>query len=87
MLLLSYQTTDVKIYCMACLLSPQSILRIESRLNSPNGLQIPYMAFVTKSYCVEAGRLSADIDISLKDEFQTCIGKLKKFFYHERTTL
>ena len=37
-------------FVMACLLDPAALLRINHRLATGSGLQIPYLAHVTKSY-------------------------------------
>ena len=70
--------SDVKVYVMAVLLDNSALNKINARLSQSGGLQMPYMAFVTKSICVEIGRLSCDLDVALKDEFQSVIIILHK---------
>ena len=71
-----YVITQARLYVMACLLDPASLLRVNARLAQGNGLQIPYLAFCSRSFAVEQGRLSCTLDISLKDPFTSCIGML-----------
>ena len=54
---------------MACLLEPDSLLRVHQHL-AAGRLRMPYLADVTKSFSVEQGHLTANLDISLKDAYE-----------------
>ena len=60
---------EVRLQAMACLLEPDSLLRVHQHL-AAGRLRMPYLADVTKSFSVEQGHLTANLDISLKDAYE-----------------
>ena len=56
---------ECRLFMMACLLQPESLIKINQRLASSNGtIQLPFLADITKSYTVATGRLQDTIDIT-----------------------
>ena len=55
---------------MACLLEPESLLKVEARLAS-SSLQLAYLCDVLLS--IEIGHKEGIIDLSLKDKFESCV--------------
>ena len=49
--------TSAKMYVQACLLTPNALTRIHSRLSGGGTLQLPYMAYVTRTFTVEQGHV------------------------------